>query len=188
MVLVLLLSVAVMVMPALTMRIALAPDQTKNPQEVATMATLQTVRDALVGQGGVLENLAHQPSAVPLKPSELVRESAPIQLQQTAPELAKYQPYLGIGWRGPYVLPSGINELGELTIVDGWGNEIAIRAEYAEPRDGSQPMLKNLHIISGGPNGAIEFAPWHSGWRDAPDEFPDHDDLVVSVPVMSEQP
>lgn len=187
-VLVLLISVAVMVLPALTLQIAVTPDQTKSPQEVATMATLQSVREALVGQQGLLENLADKPSAVVVKPTELVREEPPEQLRQVAPELTRYQPGLGIGWRGPYVMPSGVNALGELTIVDGWGNEIAIHPEFAQSGDDGQSSLTGLHLISAGPNGLIEFSRLLPALGELAREAMDHDDVVVTVPILSEQP
>lgn len=191
-VLLVLVSLVVMVLPALTIRVPVA-GSTKNAQEVATMATLSTVREAIAGQHGLLENLAHQPEALAIKTSELVREEPPDALRKVAPELTSYHPALGIGWQGPYLLPTGINQWGEPTVIDGWGNEIEIQLEVEQHVETGRRLVTGLHIISKGPDGllqtdTIKLRRQEREWTTSPEQVPENDDVVVSVPIPSQQP
>ncbi len=185
-------SVAVMLLPTLTVHVPVGTS-TKSSQEVATLATLRAVREAIAGEHGLLENLGHQPNALAITASDLVREEPPMVLHQTAPELVEYQPALGIGWQGPYLLPSGVNQQGQPTVVDGWGNEIEIQLEVRPHRTSGRPIVTGLRIISRGPDGLLQTTSGKVAQAGSKAQWSlenemTNDDVVVSVPLSSQQP
>ena len=104
--------------------------ESNSPVEIATQATLNTVREAMAGEDGVIESLSHKTNALPREISDLLKEDAPAHMEEAAPELKNYDPVNKIGWHGPYVRATGRNETGELTIVDGWGNELELQVDF----------------------------------------------------------
>lgn len=128
----------------------------ETPVEIATQATLHKVRDALVGENGVLESLSHKSNAMPRKINELVSEDPPEHIGATAPELKRYDPVNRVGWCGPYIYPTGKNEIGEPTVVDGWGNELQLQVDFDEDGQVDPTESKYIRVVSAGPNGQIE--------------------------------
>ena len=128
----------------------------ESPVNIATQATLNTVREAIAGEDGVIETLSHKSNALPRKINDLVQEKAPEHLSESAPELQQYDPVNNIGWHGPYISPTGRNAIGEPTIVDGWGNELQLQIDFDENGTVDQIESKYIRVVSAGPNGQIE--------------------------------
>ncbi len=128
----------------------------ENPTHIATQATLNTVRDAIAGEDGVIETLSHKSNALPRRINDLVQEEAPEHMLEAAPELQVYDPVNKVGWHGPYVHPTGRSESGEPTIVDGWGNELQLQVDFDENGTIDQTESKYIRVVSAGPNGEIE--------------------------------
>ncbi len=128
----------------------------KSPSEIVTASSMTVIRDAMIGEQGVLENLIHHPNAVPRTISELVETEAPAQIQNTAPNLAKYNPLFGVGWRGPYLLPTGKGTAGQPTVVDGWGHEIEVQVDYDSNGRVDETEATFMRVVSAGPNGKVD--------------------------------
>lgn len=164
-------------------------DKTKTPSEVVTDSSMTVIRDAMIGEQGVLENLMHEPNAVPRTISELVEPNAPPQIQTTAPNLAKYNPMFGIGWRGPYLLPTGKKPTGEPTVVDGWGHEIELQVDYDSNGRVDETEATFIRVVSAGPNGKVDTPSDPSNMRPGLDETEEltmtecGDDLVMFLLV-----
>jgi hypothetical protein len=156
MVLLVLVATAVIVIPMLDPRVTTGDGQQVTPSEVATRSTMNTLRDAIVGDSGVMENLAHTPDALPREISELVDEDPPEHLRARKPELARFDSILGIGWRGPYVQPTGKNRRGEPTIVDAWGEEIELQVDFDANGEIDFEESRYIRLVSAGPNRKIE--------------------------------
>jgi len=156
-VLVILIATSLILIPTFTnLQVTAGDGEKKNPEAVATKATMQTVRDAIIGSNGVLENLSHQPSALPRKMEELVTKEAPRQLVELSPELERFDPVRKIGWRGPYVLPTGKSNDGRPTVFDGWGNEFVLQADFDDDGLVNSEESKYIRIVSAGPNGKVD--------------------------------
>ena len=194
-VLVILIAVTMMVIPLVTTQIETGDGQARTPNEISTQATLNVIRDAMIGDNGVLENVGHEPDAIPRDISELVDEKPPERVQQSLPQLTKYDPLANIGWQGPYMLPTGTDDEGRPTLVDGWGNEIKIQADFDGDGKVNREESKFIRIVSAGPNGEIEtpqdisnMVPGNENEPSALTKADCGDDLVVflSVPDMRE--
>ena len=194
-VLVILIAVTMMVIPMVMTQVETGNGQTQTPHEISTHATMNVIREAMIGEKGVLENVGHEPDAIPRHVTELVEESAPERVQQANPELSKYNPIYNIGWRGPYVLPTGTNEEGKPTLVDSWGNEIQIQADFDGDGKVNRQESRFIRIVSAGPNGEIETPADMSNMVPGNENEPSTltkadcgDDLVVflSVPDLRE--
>ena len=155
-VLVILIAVATIILPVIQTHVVVPGGEVKSANEIATETTLRTLRDAIVSESGVLQNLSHEPNALPRKVSELASDVAPEHVQIRTPELTHFDPFFGIGWRGPYVLPTGINELGAATIVDGWGKEIEVHIDFNADGEVDEQESRYMRFVSGGPNGKVE--------------------------------
>ena len=155
-VLVILTATALIVIPTLTIRVETPVQGDSTPNEVVTTQIMTAVRDAMVGEDGVLENLAFQPPALPRQISDLVEVDPPEHLQEKAPELATHDPRMGIGWRGPYCLPNGRNEEGRPSILDAWGNELALQIDFDQDGQVDQEESLYIRVVSPGPNGQLE--------------------------------
>lgn len=155
-VMMILAATAVIVLPMLQTSITTPAGDTETPNEVATRSTMNTIRQAIVGDQGVLENLAHEPDALPREVSDLVESEAPEHVQQRRPELANYNAIYGIGWRGPYLQPTGRNDLGLPTLIDGWGHEIDLQVDFDDDGTIDQNESRYIRLVSGGPNGVID--------------------------------
>ena len=170
-VLLILIATALIVIPSFSNVEVVTPSgETENPTEIATKATLNTVRNAMAGEEGVIETLSHNSNALPRRINDLVCEEAPDHVSETAPELTEYDPINKIGWRGPYVHPTGRNEIGEPTIVDGWGNELEIQVDFDSDGNVDNTESKYIRVVSAGPNGEIETPADFSNMKPGEDE------------------
>lgn len=156
-VMVILIATALIVVPTFSkVRIATPQGTLESPVQIATEATMNTVRDAVVGENGVIESLSHKSNALPRKINDLVQSEAPAHLQESAPELKDFDPFSKIGWRGPYLMPTGTSKTGEPTVVDGWGNELELQIDFDDDGQVDQTESKYVRVVSAGPNGEIE--------------------------------
>ncbi len=155
-VMMILVATSVIVLPLLNTKIVSSDGTEKSAPEITTESTLQVIRQAIVGEEGVMENLANHPDALPREISELVEEEAPDHVRMKAPELARFNPLIGIGWRGPYIVPTGKNEQGKPTVVDGWGREIVLQVDFDADGQVDSEESKYIRIVSAGPNGQID--------------------------------
>jgi hypothetical protein len=155
-VLLVMVATAVIVIPMIGTQVQTPDGDLATPHELTTRSTMNVLREAIVGDKGVMENLAHAPDALPREVSELVDEAPPQLLLQRKPELAKFNAIYGIGWRGPYILPTGKNELGKPTVVDGWGQEIKLQVDFDEDGEVDPEESRYIRLVSGGPNGKID--------------------------------
>ena len=193
-VLTIMIALALIVIPMFgDVKVVTPSGESESPVEIATTATLNAVRDALVGEDGVLESLSHKSNALPRKVNDLTSETAPSHIQETAPELVVYDPVNRIGWNGPYMVATGMNEAGEPTVVDGWGNEIQIQADFDENGEIDQTESKYMRIVSAGPNGKVETPADHENMKPGNNEFNEltrsecGDDLVIFVRVPDQR-
>ena len=189
-VLVILIAVSLIMIPTFSNIQVVKPDgTTQTPHRIATEATMNHVRDAVVGEDGVIESLSHKSNAMPRKINELVQAEAPEHIKQSSPELSDYDPMFRLGWRGPYLLPTGTNASGEPTLVDGWGNEFELQIDFDDDGFVDQNESKFVRLVSGGPNGQIETPSDMDNMEPGGDEFSQltrsecGDDLVMFLRV-----
>lgn len=170
-VLMILIATALIVIPSFSNIAVITPaGTTENPTQIATQATLNTVRNAMSGEDGVIETLSHKSNALPRTINDLVSEEAPEHFSDVAPELTEYDPINKIGWHGPYVHPTGHNEVGEPTIVDGWGNELELQVDFDSDGNVDNTESKYIRVVSAGPNGEIETPADISNMKPGEDE------------------
>lgn len=155
-VLVILMATAVLVMPLFSPNVVTADGKIRSPHEITTESTMHVIRDAMMGEEGVMENLAHQPDALPREISDLVNEDAPTHVKSAAPELTSFNPFFGIGWRGPYLNSTGKNKEGKPTIVDGWGREFELQVDFDSDGQVDEEESRYIRVVSAGPNGEID--------------------------------
>ncbi|MFT5300147.1 MAG: hypothetical protein ACI814_000921 [Mariniblastus sp.] len=144
--------------------------ESQSPIKIATQATMNTVREAIAGEYGVIETLSHKSNALPRKINDLVQEHAPEHMSESAPELREYDPVNNIGWHGPYIRPTGRSTTGEPTVVDGWGNELELQIDFDENGTVDQTESKYIRVVSAGPNGRIETPADKSNMKPGKDE------------------
>ena len=170
-VLLILVATALIVVPTFNnVKIVTPSGESETPTAIATQATLNTVREAIAGEDGVIESLSHKTNALPRKINDLVQEFAPEHMAEAAPELQKYDPVNKIGWNGPYVRPTGRSETGEPTIVDAWGNELELQIDFDRDGNVNQTESKYIRVVSAGPNGEIETPADLSNMKPGEDE------------------
>lgn len=155
-VLVILVALSSMMLPLISSSVTVPGGASRSANEIATQTTLKTIREAMVSEQGIIQDFAPKPEALPRKMSDLVRETPPEHVQVIAPELVKYNPLFGIGWRGPYLIPTGFNVAGIPTIVDGWGNEIELQIDFNSDGRVDEQEFRHMRIVSPGPNGTVE--------------------------------
>lgn len=151
-----LMATAILVMPLFSPNVVTQDGKVRTPNEITTESTMQVIRDAIVGEEGVMENLAHQPDALPREISDLVKEDAPTHVKATAPELSTFNPFFGIGWRGPYLNSTGKDEEGKPTVVDGWGRPFELQVDFDSDGQVDEEESRYIRVVSAGPNGEIE--------------------------------
>ena len=185
-VLLILVATALIVVPTFNnVKIVTPSGASETPTAIATQATLNTVREAIAGEDGVIESLSHKTNALPRKINDLVQEVAPEHLADAAPELQQYDPVNKIGWNGPYIRPTGRSETGEPTIVDAWGNELELQIDFDRDGNVNQTESKYIRVVSAGPNGEIETPADLSNMKPGEDEVNEltlsecGDDLVL---------
>ena len=193
-VLTILMATALIVLPLFNdVKITKPTGEKESAVQIATEATMVNVRDAMVRENGVLESLFHKPNALPRKIKELVKAEAPDHIQQEAPELKDYDPVNRIGWCGPYMHPTGKNEFGEPTLVDGWGNELELQVDFDENGKVDQTESQYIRIVSAGPNGKIETPGNQENMKPGKDELNEltrsecGDDLVVFIRIPDDR-
>lgn len=155
-VLVILIAVGMIAIPSLSVRIDTPLKSSVTPDEIATQSTMIEVRDAMIGEDGVLENLAHQPEVLPRTVSELLVADPPENLCRIAPELMRYDPVVRIGWRGPYLFATGKSPNGKPALVDGWGREIELQIDFDGDGNVDQKESNFVRLVSAGPDGTID--------------------------------
>lgn len=155
-VLVILIATSVLVMPLLTPTVQTPSGGLKSASEVTTQSTMSVIREAMVGEEGVLETLPNSPDALPREISDLVSEKPPTHVLKTAPQLSRFNPFFRIGWRGPYLLSTGVNEQGEPTVVDGWGREFQLHVDFDSNGEIDEEESRYIRVVSAGPNGQFE--------------------------------
>lgn len=185
-VLLILIATALILIPSFSnLEIVTPSGEAQSPVNIATKATLNTVRDAIAGEDGVIETLSHKSNALPRKINDLVQEEAPEHMMESAPELKVYDPVNKIGWNGPYIRATGCSETGEPTVVDGWGNELELQVDFDENGTIDQTESKYIRVVSAGPNGEIETPADVSNMKPGKDEVNEltlsecGDDLVL---------
>jgi hypothetical protein len=155
-VLTILTATAILVMPMLTVKIETPTGKKLTPDEIVTQSTLTVVRDAIVGEDGVIENLAHSPNAIPRDLKELLSEKPPVHIERSTPQLSQYDPVIRVGWRGPYLCPTGQSRNGEPAVVDAWGHELELQVDFNGDGVVDQEESQYMRIVSAGPNGTVD--------------------------------
>lgn len=155
-VMMILVATAVIVLPMFNTNVVTSDGTPKSAPAITTESTLSVIRDAMVGEQGVIENLANHPDALPREVSELVEAEPPEHVKINAPELVRFNPLIGIGWRGPYMVATGKNDEGKPTIVDGWGREIELQVDFDADGQVDNEESKYIRLVSAGPNGQID--------------------------------
>ncbi len=185
-VLLILIATALIVTPSFnSLKVVTPSGKSETPTAIATQATLNTVREAIAGEDGVIESLSHKTNALPRKIHDLVHEHAPEHMADAAPELQEYDPINKIGWNGPYVRATGRSETGEPTIVDAWGNELELQIDFNRDGKVNQTESKYIRVVSAGPNGEIETPADLTNMKPGEDELSEltlsecGDDLVL---------
>ncbi len=172
-----LIATAVIVMPLLTPSVTTNDGRQASVNEITTITTMNVLRDAIVGEEGVMDNLAHTPDALPREVSELVDDEPPEHVVNRNPELANFDAMYGIGWRGPYVQPTGRNTEGIPTIVDGWGQEIELQVDFDDNGEVDSNESRYIRLVSAGPNGRIDTPADESNMLPGKDEV---DSLTIT--------
>ncbi len=183
-----LVATAIIVLPMLKTTVATSDGRQATASEITTRTTLEVLRQAMVGDQGVMENLAHEPDALPREVSELVDPQPPGHLQRNKPQLARFDSIYRIGWRGPYIQPTGKNAEGQPTIIDGWGHEIEMQVDFDDDGQVNAEESRYMRLVSAGPNGRIDTpqdpANMEPGHHDQALTMSDcGDDLVVFLQV-----
>jgi len=188
-VLVILIATAVLVMPFISTDVEVVSGEKHSANAIATQTTLRIVQDAIAGDEGVLENLSHEPNVLPRSIEELVEQEPPQKIYEESPELSHYDPVFRIGWRGPYLFPTGKTNDGRPTVVDGWGRELQIQVDFDEDGTITQTESQFIRIVSAGENGLIETPLGEENMKPGTDESQEltleecGDDLVMFVQV-----
>ena len=156
-VLAILTTLSILAIPMFRTSVETVSGEERSAAQIATESTMKAIRAAFVGEQGVLENIGHEPDALPKKVAELLAEKAPEHIQANKPQLATFDPDRQVGWRGPYISTSnGSDPMGNPTVVDAWGNEISVQSDFN--RDGKVDPIesKYIRIVSAGPDGEID--------------------------------
>ena len=151
-------------------RIATPLGNQVTPNEIVTQTSMKVIRDALVGDQGVVSTLAHQSDALPRNIADLVDADPPKIVKTTAPELVQFNPLMGIGWRGPYLVSTGRNEEGRPTVVDGWGHEFVLQVDFDSDGKVDEEESRYMRVVSAGPNGKIDTPADRSNMKPGSDQ------------------
>ncbi len=155
-VLLILTAVSIIALPLCSVRVDTPQGKQLSPDEIVTHSTLKVVQAAIAGEDGVIENLAHAPNALPRRISELLSDKPPEHIERQTPELRRYDPLVRIGWRGPYLIPTGQSKSGQPAVVDAWGNELELQVDFNEDGVVDREESMYMRIVSAGPNGMVE--------------------------------
>lgn len=169
-VLTILMALTVLVLPMFHARIATPLGTQATPNEIVTQTSMKVIRDALVGDQGVVPTLAHQSDALPRDIADLVDAEPPKIVKTTAPELVQFNPLMGIGWRGPYLMSTGRNKDGRPTVVDGWGHEFVLQVDFDSDGKVDEEESRYMRVVSAGPNGKIDTPADRSNMKPGADQ------------------
>lgn len=170
----------------------------RNPAEIATITTMRTLREAIVGDGshqGYWDDLGHNAEYFPAKDRFRYLFSVPDNIPSEYQSLQKFSPSRKLGWRGPYFqgtgatfplvdsgngftsayLPTGGTNTYP-TLVDGWGNPLVIQGPFPNTA-WTVSQVKRARIVSAGPNGRLETSTDPSTY-DTPEES---DDILLYI-------
>ena len=133
--------------------------QNQTSEQIATVATLGAVRDAILGTSGhpgLWQDLGERTNLYPLYIADLFRPSTNL-----PSALQSFNPVTRLGWRGPYLTPGGalytiINNFttsyganGDPAVADAWGRPIVLQI----PTSGGWQYAR---LVSAGPNGVLD--------------------------------
>lgn len=116
----------------------------KPPERIATEATMNVLRDAIMGtesQPGAWSDLGMRPETFPRDLNLLRADFATV--QAAFPSIKEFDPVTKIGWRGPYVAPGA-------DLLDGWGNPIQIHIGADSNGAITDAELRTARLVSPG--------------------------------------
>lgn len=155
-VLMILAATAAMVVPLIdNPRITTATGEAKTPEQIATEATMQKIRDVIMGSDnhqGVWADLGQRPDLFPRNPDYLLLEYG--SLVSVAPEYSgidQFHPVTKLGWRGPYLVAHS-------NVGDAWGNDILIQVDFDGNGVVDRGEARYARLVSAGPNQIYETA------------------------------
>ncbi len=151
-VLVILAALTAMIMPLLGGFEISTPTGDKSPEQVVTEATMNTIRDAVMGtpsSSGMWADMGQRPDLFPQNPDFLLFEFAYVVATPQYSGVREFDPVSKTGWRGPYLV-------GHSNVIDAWGNDILIQVDFDDSKvvDSGEAMYARL--VSAGPNEIYE--------------------------------
>ena len=135
--------------------------------EIATAATLASVRDAILGtpaQPGLWQDLGEQQIYFPQTIADLFRFSTNLPAN-----FQSFNPVTRLGWRGPYLsasdgsyavnlannFTSTYGNDGDPAILDAWGRPVILQVPQVSGASLGDE-IKNARLVSAGPDGIIQ--------------------------------
>lgn len=120
-------------------------------EEIATRQTFAVVRSAILGSDVGTPGFRQDTGRYPETMAELFERPT---------DVPPFAPAYGIGWRGPYILPTGARytvdpaigftddygDDGDPAVLDAWGRPIVLQ----------QAGTENLRLVSAGPNRVLD--------------------------------
>lgn len=173
-VLMILISVAVIILPKLSLDSIQLGSEQKDAHQVTTELNMQIIFKAILGNeqnSGYYQDLRGFSPRMPRTLADLLR--VPKELPS---ELQIFHPETQLGWRGPYlafvegrygektatgyVFRSGFGEIygqpSDPAILDAWGNPIVLQIEFDGTNEITEDEEKYARLVSAGPNGTID--------------------------------
>jgi len=160
-------------------------------EEVATAATLNEVRDAIIGssnRAGLWQDLGERPSLFPHVIADLFVTNN-LSSYGVPPAHQHFDPMARLGWHGPYLVPGGkqysINSDLGFTSVYGASNDPAVSDAWGRPIVLQIPTLDGAlkwsyaRLVSAGPDGKINTPPNQL----SPTDSDRNDDVVLFLMV-----
>lgn len=129
----------------------------KSPEQIATEATMNTIRDVIMGtpsRPGAWADLGQRAEYFPRSPDHLLLEYASIKnLEVTGkavyPSITEFDPVTKIGWRGPYLI-------GQSNVIDAWRHDIVMQIPDANANGTlDHEDLKFSRLVSFGEDGIL---------------------------------
>lgn len=126
-------------------------DETLSAEEIATRQTMTVVRSAILGNDSGTPGFRQDTGRYPETMAELFERPT---------DVPPFAPAYGIGWRGPYILPTGARytvdpaigftddygDDGDPAVLDAWGRPLVLQ----------QANTENLRLVSAGPNRVLD--------------------------------
>jgi len=152
----------------------------RTPEEIVTLATMQAVRDALIGTSASDPGYRGDLGALPSRLGGLLIPEPSV----VNAGLDKFNPATKRGWRGPYLQDGGVRyredfkigngfppfTVGDPLILDAWGNPLVL---------GHEEKTEHFWLVSAGPNRDLETDLDDSDHLDSNGELTRGDDLVL---------